>query len=377
MKTPVRLRHGLVLLGLLVLGACLYNPASNLVVAFRLLMVLEKLADGEAAPLPTIEEQTVERSKGNRKFRALVYRIAGSAPDAAIVMTSGVTKQGCFHPRLRALSRQLAAEGLLVVTPDIEMFRRFRVSRKAVEEIVFWFQQIGGLRGGAEVRRAGLAGISFSGTLALMAAARPEIRNQCAFVFGVGAYQDLGRCMQGWFAHGPVTSTEGTYPVRFYGKWITMLASLDLIPLPADRQFLTIALERLLSQKPVPPTPASMSPEGRRWLDLALRQEGESDLELFAILERHLAPRLLTDLSPDAVLSRIRCPVFLLHGTFDELIPPSESVELAKRLDPQPHLLLTPFLTHTHPFDKPLGARDRLWAAVRMLAFLSRLAACL
>jgi len=50
------------------------------------------------------------------------------------------------------------------------------------------------------------------------------------------------------------------------------------------------------------------------------------------------------------------------------LIPAEESIELHRRVSDS-HLLISPFLTHTHPTDKPLSLWQKARAAVDTIGF--------
>ena len=186
-----------------------------------------------------------------------------SAASTAVIVSAGISELGCYHPRLVALARILADKGLLVITPDIREFREFKIAASPIDQMLFWYKQVPTLEGGEKIKKTGLAGISYSGTLALMAAARPEIRNQAAFVVAIGPYYNLMRCARAWFAAGSPAEGNGYYPTRFYAKWIVMLAALDMLEKPSDRQFLQQVLKGLLLQKKIPPADSNLTPEGR------------------------------------------------------------------------------------------------------------------
>jgi pimeloyl-ACP methyl ester carboxylesterase len=77
-------------------------------------------------------------------------------------------------------------------------------------------------------------------------------------------------------------------------------------------------------------------------------------------------------LDPSDALKQLRCPVFLLHGAYDDLIPPRESVELHQRLT-HSHLLISPFMTHTHPSGTSLSLWQKVKAVFSTMAFCYQL----
>jgi pimeloyl-ACP methyl ester carboxylesterase len=353
---------------LLIVCLLLIHPMQHALFAVRLAVSLQKMAAGNADSIAGVQEAKVRHRMGDRDLDALVYYPTQSPATSAIVLAAGLSEQGCHHPRLIALSKLLAGKGVLVVTPDIMEFRKFDISPKAIDQILFWHKQIPTLEGSRNVKKTGLAGISFSGTIAMLAAARPEIRDSVGFIVAIGPYSSLIRCTKNWFAAGPITVTGDYHPTRFYAKWIVMRAALEMIKAERDRVFLDGVLNDLLLQKKVPPAPADLTPEGARWYALATMRENQSDPELSDSIERHLVGRVYPLLSSENAIKTLRCPVFLIHGAYDDLIPPEESIELHQNLA-RSYLLISPFLTHTHPTDKRLSFGQKIRAAVDALAF--------
>lgn len=309
---------------------------------------------------------------GEQECEALLYYPAKSPATKAVILVHGISELGCYHPTLINLSRSLADKGFLVIAPDIQAFRQFRITAEPIDQILFWYSQTAGLQEARKVKKTGLAGISFSGTLALIAAARPEVRDGVSFVIAVGPYCNLIRCTRSWLAAGPVTVSEGYYPTRFYAKWVTMLAALDIIAADRDRLFLHSVLEGLLLEKKIPPADSELTVEGQRWYRFATMREDQSDPELAKKIEEHLVSGPYRQLEPNEALDKIRCPVFLVHGTYDDLMPPEESLELHRRLG-HSYLLLSPLLTHTHPYDRALSAKQKAGAVFDILVFLYQL----
>jgi pimeloyl-ACP methyl ester carboxylesterase len=103
--------------------------------------------------------------------------------------------------------------------------------------------------------------------------------------------------------------------------------------------------------------------------------EDQEDPELARQITNHVAAILYPALATETPAAEIRCPVFLAHGSYDDLIPPEESVFLrAKILQARSYLLVSPFLTHTHPWGKPLGWAAKARASLGLFAFLYHLA---
>jgi pimeloyl-ACP methyl ester carboxylesterase len=359
--------------GILIIVILLWAPVKHISMATKIALSIKNLADGASGQNLAVAETKISRRNGSQTYDALCYRPTQSDASTAIIVSAGISQLGCYHPRLVALSRALADKGLLVITPDIREFREFKIAASPIDQMLFWFKQVSTLEGGDKIRKIGLAGISYSGTLALMAAARPEIRNQAAFVIAIGPYYDLIRCTRNWFAAGTPAEGNGYYPTRFYAKWIIMLAALDMMAEPADRQFLQQVLKNLLLQNKIPPADSSLTAEGLRWYTLATMHPGQSDEQLSAKIEEYLILRIYRQLDPHQPIRDLQCPVFLIHGAYDKLIPPGESREIHQQVKTS-YLLVSPFLTHTHLTGNKVSLKEKLVAAWDTLTFCYQVA---
>jgi pimeloyl-ACP methyl ester carboxylesterase len=359
--------------GLLLAILLFWYPAKHVSWSVRLGVSILKLASGTEDQTSSVIETKVSRQNGMNSYEALTYRSLKSTATSAVILAPGLSEQGCYHPRMKALARALADSGLFVLTPDIREFRKFKIAAEPIDELVFWHRQATTLEGGEKIRKIGLAGISYSGTLALIAAARPEIRNHVAFVLGIGPYNNLIRCTREWFAAGDPHEWNGNYPTRFYAKWLIMRAALDLLPSPKDRLFVDQVLNDLLLSREAPKATSDLTPEGFRWYNLAIMRPGQADAELAAEIEQHLTRSIYPQLDPQNALRNLRCPLFLIHGAYDDLIPPRESTELHQQYA-HSYLLISPFLTHTHPTEKPLTFRQKLATGLDTVKFCYRLA---
>ncbi|MDR1726965.1 MAG: alpha/beta hydrolase [Acidobacteriota bacterium] len=378
-----RKKRWFALAAVLVAVAVSWHPVGRVAWAARLAFSLDRLTHDlsngvERRDLAVTDAKADRTGDGGRTYEALYYRPSGTAPKTAVIIAAGLSEKGCHDPRLVALARTLASNGLLVVTPDIREFREFEISAEPIRQITFWHGQVPSLEGGAGIRKVGMAGISYSGTMAIIAASRPEIRDDTAFVLAIGPYFDLIGCAREWFAAGSPDEWKGFYPQRYYARWLLMRAALDMLPTPVERRFMDETVAALIATHRAPAVPPGMTPAGRRWHGLATVRPGQTDGELATAIERHLAAALYDDLSPEKPLAELRCPLFLIHGAHDDLIPPRESVELHRRVVGQgraAHLLVSPLLSHTQPVEAPQTFRQKLATGWDIFSFGYRLAA--
>src|SRR3989442_1512820 len=85
----------------------------------------------------------------------------GQTPPRGALLVSGLHPSGIEEPRLMRLARQLAADHLVVVTPDIPELSRFEITpaiTDTIERTAGWLASESGL---APDRTVALMGISF------------------------------------------------------------------------------------------------------------------------------------------------------------------------------------------------------------------------
>src|SRR5437762_3349639 len=153
---------------------------------------LRRVADFDTVRVHT-RELSIPTTRGAMRARA--YEPEGAHRRAAL-LTSGLHASGIDEPRLVRLAQQIAASHVLVVTPDIPELSRFEITpaiTDAIEEAGRWLAIDSGL---APDHRVGLMGVSFSGGLSIVAAARPSIADRVAYVFALGGHNDLPRVLR-------------------------------------------------------------------------------------------------------------------------------------------------------------------------------------
>ena len=335
----------------------------DIFLTIRLLTNLNQAGDISTAKGLRTVELAESRSGSEETLQGRLY-LPDSIRGPGILFLPGLTRQGYDHPRFTAVARALARTGFPILTPDIRVLKELRLEESSLEETIFWLDWWLH-RSPQKGRRVGLLGVSVGGTLGLKAAAKRS--QQVSFVVSIGGYQDLERCRQRWFGGGDSTLRHGDYPVRYYGKWIWMLTVLEALQPASNREPLRSILYALIEKGRLEAGGPELSEEGQRWLRIATH---DSVGELFGTALPP-NPDRLHRLSANRELSRVQCPVFLVHGLQDELIPPSETLELRDLLVRAPtSVLLTPLISHTHPLWQELNDLRKGWALLRLSCFL-------
>lgn len=307
---------------------------------------------------------------------ARLYVPAGE-PRRSVIVFPGVHAGGVDEPRLSAFSTRLAATGAIVLSVPLPDLRQFRITTRStdmIEDATAWMAADPTL---APNGRVSLVGVSFAGGLALVAAGRPRLAGIVSVVVSIGGHADLPRVMT-YLCTGRLPGGT-TRPPHDYGVAVILLGAASRVVPPPQVAPLTHALLTFLDASSL----ASTDPAGAEPLFEAARREAatlpEPAHHLMAwVDERNVAalgPVLLPfveslggapPLSPDRSPAT-QAPVFLLQGLDDNVIPSTETPQLAAYLRSQGNRhvtwLLTPALTHANlrPGVPPADA----WRLVR------------
>ena len=359
--------------------------------------MLRQVADYDARGVAE-RDLTIPASRG--PLRARVYDPVIRRHPAALLV-SGLHPLAINEPRLVRLARQLAASGVTVVTPDIRELSRFEITSAITDEIeqsAAWLASDSSL---APDNRVGMIGISFSGGLSIVAAGRPAVKDRVAYVFSFGGHDDLPRVLR-YLCTGtePYPSdrialraerpAEGedqfVRPPHDYGVAVILLGVADRLLPAAQVEPLRAAIRKYLEASAldtnVDKGQASVEFDDLKRLSKTMREPSATLLRY--VLERdvvHLGARLLPyigayGVNPALSVSKSpkpSAPVFLLHGTDDNVIPPLESEYLADDLRGHApvRLLLSGLISHAEA-DRPVHTSDVMQLAAFWGDVLSR-----
>ena len=304
-----------------------------------------------------------------------------------VIVIPGIHSAGIEEGRLTALSGQLAATGLTVMTialPDLQAYRITPSATDAIEDAVSW---LAGQRAYAPDGKIGVVGISFAGGLSIAAASRDSIKDKLAYVVSFGGHADLPRVMR-YLATGEETAVPGVtiHPPHDYGVGVILHGLADRGVVPADQVGPLregIATFLLGSQQTVlTPALAEKTFARAREFENTLPEPSRTYLhyvnerdtkKLGAVLLPYLNQLGANDpaLSPERTPAVPIAPVYLLHGVDDTVIPAVESALLAENLrnrGADVHLLLSGLITHAEvsknvPVDETLRLVS-FWASV-------------
>jgi dienelactone hydrolase len=341
----------------------------------------------EWATVDVVESETSIPWRGGT-LRGRVYRpaSAGRPVDAASVdappalLVPGVHAEGIDEPRLVQFARDVASMRRIVVTAELPDLKAYTIPPRTtdmIEDAGSWLATSSGFASGG---RIGMMGISFAGGLSIVAASRPSLAGHVAYVMSFGGHGDLPRTLA-YLCTGRLR--DGSYRAPHdYGIAIVLLGVADrMVPAP-QVQPLRSAILAFLHASHVDMWDKE---QGQREFAHA-RAMTEALAEPARTLMQYVNDRNVTRLGPlllphvqqlgrDDALSPDRwkptCPVYLLHGTEDNVIPAEESVLLAETLrgrGVRVTQLATPLITHAE-VDRSAAVRA-MWDLVRFWSAL-------
>ena len=317
-----------------------------------------------AAMPVTTRTLTIPSAAGIVQVRLYTPTPSPNAP--GLVLIPGIHYLGMDEPRLMAFARSMSACGLRVLTPELPDSRDYRIQPSDVQAIgdsVQWMQNTTG-------RPVGLMGLSFSGGLALMAAAKPPFSNEISFVFSVGAHDDLFRVATFYATEAdplPDGDVERAKPNN-YGPWVLEYEHLeDFVPAADVVAIRPVLRARLYENSALEKQLRANLTEAQKAEYERLLDPKQEDAALFASNKKHAAE--MAAVSPAGHLAGLHVPVYLLHGREDTLIPFAEAEWLAEDL---PHgtlkgMLISPLISHVTANTSKPSAWDQ-WRLIHLLA---------
>lgn len=241
----------------------------------------------------------------------------GAGP--GILIVPGATPAGLDDTRVDVVARSLARAGRTVFVPELDLYDE-QFTPADLDRIVE------GTLGLAESTgdRVTVAGFSYGGSFALVAAADPRMDGHVSRVATLGAYYDLVGVIQAITSGG---SLVGDRFIPWDGhpraKQILTDRTVELLP-PEAQQAVRAALAGQVD-------PGAMSPEARSLYEILSNDDPALTGELAMRLPAELRS-LIENFSPSRFAHRIDVPVLAMHSIDDPVVPYGEVVRLGEAM---------------------------------------------
>lgn len=322
-----------------------------------------------------IQVRDLELPLQSGTVRARLYTPVRPANAPALLLVHGVHHLGIDEPRLETFATAMAASGIQVLTPELPDIKDYHVSPESITTIgesAVWLARE------RQGRPVGVLGLSFSGGLALLAAANPKYQPDIKFVVAVGSQDEMGRVAE-FYETGEDARPDGTVeklPPHDYGALVLEYEHLDEFVPAGDLAPVRAVLRAHLYEDPAGERAAmaqlspAQSAEARALMNTTLPA---TRAELERSNARHAAD--MAAVSPHGRLATLKTPVYLLHGAGDNVIPSAETEWIASEL-PKSSLkavLISPVLSHLNLDGAEPSTMDQ-WRLVHFFARVLRAA---
>jgi pimeloyl-ACP methyl ester carboxylesterase len=300
---------------------------------------------------------------------AQLYFPEGVTHPPGIVLVHGIHHLAISDPRFQNLACALTGAGFAVLAPMISALADYHVDAASIETIgesARWLKQRLG------TGPVTLMGISFGGGLAMLAAAEPQYASNVRAIVAIGAYEDLARVSRFLATSEEVFPDGRIVPMAAhdYGAAVFVYDHLEQFFSAGDIPAAHEALQYFLWEQPDQARPLlpRLSSRGRGTMEILLAREIERlRPQLLAAIgadEKELAA-----VSPHGKIAGLRVPVFLLHGSSDNVIPPAESLWLAREVarGELGAVLITPVFSHVD-----LKGTPTRWDELRLVHFMGQ-----
>ena len=315
----------------------------------------------------TVDESELSLPGPYGAIRCRIYRPRHVNSPPTLLLVHGVHRLGIDEPRLVHFARAFAQRGVLVITPEIRDLMEYRIAPQSINEIGAMAQAWASRSG----KQVGVMGISFSGSLALLAATDPPDASSIDAVICVGPYDNLARVAR-FFVTERVrlpNGSERSQPAEQYGVLVLAYDHPEDLFAATDVETARETLLLWLAEQydAARAQEEKLSPAGKTGMEALFRYElAPIKDSLLAEIKKHEDE--MAAVSPAGKLNNLRARVFLLHGTGDAVIPSSETFWLEQEV---PHrdlvrVLVTPAVEHVDPEAK-IKLRDQ-WQLVSFMA---------
>ncbi len=343
---------------------------------------------------PTVERRAVRvdaHAPGDRDFDAWLYLPTDRSITGAYLISPGLHYAGPRDPRLDRFCSIIAASGFLVLAPFLPDYTSLRVAPTAISDLDRAFGALLELPELPRGARPGVFSISFGSLLALRLAATPERADQIGGLVLFGGYADWAKtihfCLTGEIDGKPHGTRD---PLNQPVVFMNLMEFMDDKPddqaplFAAWREYVEATWGRPemkvdgVYQAVAAKIESKLPEELREWYRVGIGTAPGALERCTAALERSGERHAFLDPRPH--MGGIRCPVHMIHGVDDDVIPYPQSQEIAAALPPQvdAQVYLTGLYGHTAKAGA--GARLRevpamakeLWTMIRMLNAMLR-----
>ncbi|HEU5288918.1 MAG TPA: hypothetical protein VFV20_10985 [Candidatus Limnocylindria bacterium] len=305
----------------------------------RLLPMLPSGPIDRVTRAPVIENVRYPSLSGERE--GVVYRPPGPGPHPAIVLCLGVVPFGVDHPQVPRLETALARFGFLALIHWSPAMRDLRLVPDDAEDIALAYEWLLS-RADVDASRSGLFGTCVGGSFALLAAARPRIRDRVAFVGAFAPFSSVSTLVRDIASGTTDDGVATSWAVDQLTRQV-FVRSVTCMLEPAESDALRTAYEQ---GRPL--DPPTLSVDARAVHALLFAGDRDAADDAMRGLPASLRERL-DRMSPLEHVAELAAPLVMFgHDRDDHVIPVGESRRLAAALAGRPGVRYTEYAMFEH-----------------------------
>ena len=308
--------------------------ARSLVFILKALPATSGIVDRITAP-PVIEKLAYPTLNG--RSEADLFRPSSPGRHPAVVVSLGVVPAGMDHPHRARFGEALARAGFVALLHWSPAMRDLRLDPEDIDDLVAAYETLLEQRY-VDPNRSGFIGTCVGGSLALLAAARPRIRERLAFVSAYAPYasmwtlaRDVGsasRSIDGGREAWRVDPLVWKTYVRSVTEWLDP-RECALLREAFQGRFEWDASRTQVVESPLLALNATRLSAGAYTVHRILMATDPATLEIALCDLPSTVQASFDALSPIKCATEIRAPlIVLLHDRHDHIIPVSESRQL-------------------------------------------------
>ena len=362
-------RISLILLSLLIAAAAIFVLAPQAKAGLHTSLFVLQILDSPLKPQswitkePLRDQVTYPTPRGEGV--ADVYRIPGDGRRAAVLLFLGANAAGRDDTDVIKLGDALARAGFVVMLHwSSTMGLQSNIDPNEIESLVWAFQYLRS-REFVDQGRAGMGGFSVGGSLAIVAAADPRIRNHVVFINSLGAYYDAQDLfLQIASGNSFYEGHQEPWEVDQLTRLVFANEMIESLERPAERELLEFRFLR--NGGVAESTLVDLSDHAQIVWRLLERPTLEEAGALFQNLPTEFRQQV-AGISPSSHVADLQARVMVMHDEGDLLIPVGETRRLAAALQGRGDFRYT----ETRIFDhvRPGGGGD-FWLLVTEAAKL-------
>jgi dienelactone hydrolase len=331
--TPLMRRIAMVIVTLIAVPIILLGPRGSVVALKTAVFIPEIFPDAPVKPLrwfttaATVERTSIAYAAGTAQLNTYVPARAG--PHGAVILMLGARPVDPDDPVVTSFADGLSRLGVVVLVPASEGLAAGRITPEEIDLLVREHIMLRE-RPDVDPGRVGFIGLSVGGSLSLMAAADPRIRDSVAFVNAFGAYFDARDLFVALASRSLSYAGEPSdWDPAPLAREVMVENLAQGLGSEEERECIRAAADSATGQPSC--DPGSLSPPGQIALELLAEPDTVKARQYVDLLAATAESRLEA-ISPRSVIDQITADVLVMHDVHDHYIPFTESRRLMAAL---------------------------------------------